>query len=78
MEAFAQVGHDVQMARIHRAIGMGSDQLLDELLPADRDQAADAGLAAAHAALYSAYWSRLRLLPCAAGCCGRVMSMACG
>ena len=52
-EAFAQAGHDVQMARIHRAIGMGSDQLLDELLPAGRDQAADAGLAAAHAALYS-------------------------
>ena len=23
-EAFAQAGHDVQMARIHRAIGMGA------------------------------------------------------
>jgi hypothetical protein len=26
-EAFAQAGHEVPMARIHRAIGMGSDQL---------------------------------------------------
>ena len=32
-EAFAQAGHDVQMARIHRAIGKGSDQLLGELRP---------------------------------------------
>ena len=32
--AFAQAGHDVQMARIHRALGMGTDQLLGELLPA--------------------------------------------
>jgi HAD superfamily hydrolase (TIGR01509 family) len=65
-EAFAEAGHDVQMAKIHRAIGMGSDQLLGELLPADRDQAADDDIAAAHAALYSVYWSRLRPLPGAA------------
>ena len=32
-EAFAQAGHDVPMAPIHRVIGMGSDQLLDALLP---------------------------------------------
>ena len=38
-EAFAQAGHEVPMAWIHRAIGMGLDQLLDELLPAERDQA---------------------------------------
>jgi HAD superfamily hydrolase (TIGR01509 family) len=62
-EAFAQAGHEVPMARIHRAIGMGSDQLLDMLLPAERDTSADAGLSAAHGALYSVYWSRLRPLP---------------
>jgi phosphoglycolate phosphatase-like HAD superfamily hydrolase len=62
-EAFAQAGHGVQMARIHRAIGMGSGQLLGELLPAGRDEAADGEIAAAHAALYSVYWSRLRPLP---------------
>ena len=65
-EAFAQAGHSVQMARIHRAIGMGSDQLLGELLPAGRDEAADDEIAAAHAALYSVYWCRLRPLPGAA------------
>ena len=65
-EAFAQAGHDVPMAPIHRAIGMGSDQLLDALLPARRDTGADDGISAAHAALYSVYWSRLRPLPGAA------------
>ena len=65
-EAFAQAGHEVPMARIHRAIGMGSDQLLDALLPADRDTGADDGIIAAHSALYSVYWSRLRPLPGAA------------
>ncbi len=65
-EAFAQGGHDVPMAPIHRAIGMGSDQLLDALLPADRDRNADRSLSSAEAALYSVYWSRLRPLPGAA------------
>jgi beta-phosphoglucomutase-like phosphatase (HAD superfamily) len=54
-EAFAQAGHEVPMAWIHRAVGMGSDQLLDALLPADRDKAADDGIRTAHAALYSVY-----------------------
>jgi HAD superfamily hydrolase (TIGR01509 family) len=62
-EAFAQAGHDVPMARIHRAIGMGSDQLLDSLLPAGRDRDADSAISTAEAALYSVYWSRLRPLP---------------
>lgn len=60
-QAFRQAGYeDVQMARIHRAIGMGSDQLLDELLPGDRDRESDQELLAAHDALYATYWSRLR------------------
>jgi beta-phosphoglucomutase-like phosphatase (HAD superfamily) len=42
-EAF-QAGHDVPMAVIHRAIGMGSGQLLDSLLPADRDREAGLGI----------------------------------
>ncbi len=62
-EAFTQAGFQVQMAEIHRAIGMGSDLMLDKLLPADRDKDADADLRAAHSALYSVYWSRLRPLP---------------
>ncbi len=65
-EAFTQGGHVVAMTDIHRAIGMGSDQMLDHLLPADRDRDADPKLRAAHSALYSTYWSRLRPLPGAA------------
>jgi HAD superfamily hydrolase (TIGR01509 family) len=65
-EAFAWAGHDVPMASIHRAIGMGSELLLDALLPDDRDPDADEGIRTAHAALYSVYWPRLRPLPGAA------------
>ena len=65
-EAFAYAGHDVPMAAIHAVIGMGSDQLLDALLPGDRDRDADDGIRTAHSAMYSAYWSRLRPLPQAA------------
>ena len=62
-EAFSQAGHDVPMAQIHRAIGMGSDQMLDKLLPASRDKDADDDIRTAHTALYAVYWSRLRPLP---------------
>jgi len=65
-EAFDQAGHQVLMADIHRAIGMGSGRLLDALLPADRDKDADAGIRAAHSTLYGTYWTRLRPLPGAA------------
>lgn len=65
-EAFAQAGHDVPMAPIRRSIGMGSDKLLDALLPKDRDTSADDGIKTAHSALYSVYWTRLRPLPGAA------------
>jgi len=43
-EAFSQAGHDVAMADIHRATGMGSDLMLDELLPRDRDKSQDDSL----------------------------------
>ena len=62
-QAFAQGGRHVPMVDIHRSIGMGSDQLLDRLLPAGRDKGADAGLQASHDALYATYWTRLRPLP---------------
>jgi HAD superfamily hydrolase (TIGR01509 family) len=62
-EAFIEAGHQVPMVDIHRAIGMGSGQLMDELLPADRDKDADAGIRTAHSALYGTYWSRLQPLP---------------
>jgi HAD superfamily hydrolase (TIGR01509 family) len=65
-EAFRQAGHQVSMAEIHRAIGMGSGQLLDKLLPPDRDEDADADIRTAHSALYGEYWFRLQPLPGAA------------
>jgi len=65
-EAFAYAGHDVPMAAIHQVIGMGSDQILDALLPRDRDRDADGSIRTAHSAMYSAYWSRVRPLPQAA------------
>ncbi|MFI6516398.1 HAD family hydrolase [Spirillospora sp. NPDC050679] len=59
-EAFRQHGHQVAMAEVHRAIGMGSDKLLDRLLPQDRDRGGDDAMSAAHLALYAQYWTRLR------------------
>jgi HAD superfamily hydrolase (TIGR01509 family) len=74
-EAFRQAGHLVPMARIHRAIGMGTDKLLDHLLGAERDRDRDKTTADAHLALYRTYWDRLRPLPGAAdllrACAGR-------
>ena len=43
------------MADIHRAIGMGSGQMLDKLLPEDRDKDADPDVRMAHSALYATY-----------------------
>ncbi|MGC9665633.1 HAD family hydrolase [Planosporangium sp. 12N6] len=65
-EALRQAGYTVPMARIHRAIGMGSDKLLDHLLGPDRDRDRDAEMSGAHLALYTTYWERLRPLPGAA------------
>ena len=62
-QAFAQGGYYVPMRDIHQAIGMGSDQLLDWLLPGDRDKGADSALRTSQAALFATYWSRLRPLP---------------
>ncbi|NVI91714.1 HAD family hydrolase [Actinomadura sp. BRA 177] len=58
-QAFLQYGHTVPMGNIHRAIGMGSDKLLDHLLPDGRDRDADDAIRSAHTALYAQYWSRL-------------------
>lgn len=62
-EALRQAGHDVPMATTHRAIGMGSDELLDHLLGDDRDKAGDEMMSTAHLTLYKQFWGRLRPLP---------------
>ncbi|PZS17789.1 MAG: HAD family hydrolase [Pseudonocardiales bacterium] len=62
-EALRQGGHDVPMATVHRAIGMGSAELLDHLLGGGRDEAGDEALNTAHLTLYKLSWGRLRPLP---------------
>ncbi|MFG2633871.1 HAD family hydrolase [Streptomyces sp. NPDC048362] len=62
-EAFRQAGHEVPMHAIHRAIGLGSDDLVAHLLGEDRDKDQDAELSAAHKALYGQYFDRLPALP---------------
>ena len=61
-EAFRQTGHQVPMHAIHRAIGLGSGDLVAHLLGDDRDKALDEELSAAHKALYGQYFDRLPAL----------------
>jgi HAD superfamily hydrolase (TIGR01509 family) len=65
-EALRQHGHRVTSATVHRAIGMGSDKILDHLLGDDRDREADDALRDAHLTLYKQHWGRLQPLPGAA------------
>jgi HAD superfamily hydrolase (TIGR01509 family) len=65
-EAFRQAGHTVPMPDIHRSVGMGGDRLIAHLLGEDRDREQDAGVDAAHKALYAAYFPKLAALPGAA------------
>jgi len=58
-EAFRQAGHQVPMHAVHRAIGLGSEDLVAHLLGDDRDKDQDAELSAAHKALYGQYFDRL-------------------
>lgn len=62
-QALRQFELTVPAARIHRAIGMGSDHILDHLLGTDRDRGDDAKISAAHAAIQATYWPALRPTP---------------
>ncbi|MFF7758072.1 HAD family hydrolase [Streptomyces griseorubiginosus] len=61
-EALRQAGHRVPMHAVHRAIGLGSEDLVAHLLGDDRDKDRDAELSAAHKALYGQYFDRLPAL----------------
>ncbi|WP_330281217.1 HAD family hydrolase [Streptomyces sp. NBC_00588] len=61
-EAFRQAGHTVPMHAIHRAVGLGSEDLVARLLGDGRDKDQDAELSAAHTALYGQYFDRLPAL----------------
>jgi phosphoglycolate phosphatase-like HAD superfamily hydrolase len=59
-QAFRRFGHDVPMAEIHRAIGMGGDKLVAHLLGDDRDARHDEELDSTHGAIFTTYWPGLR------------------
>jgi HAD superfamily hydrolase (TIGR01509 family) len=61
-EALRQHGHRVPTARIHHAIGMSSELLLDHCLGDDADADRDA-ITAAHLTLAKQWWGRLNPLP---------------
>ncbi|WP_018500253.1 HAD family hydrolase [Parafrankia discariae] len=60
--AFRQEGHPVTTAAIHRHIGMGSDRLLDALVPG-RDRHRDDVLTAAHSEHYAGFVGLIQPLP---------------
>ncbi|MEU6032297.1 HAD family hydrolase [Streptomyces tauricus] len=62
-EAFRQAGHDVSMHDVHRAVGLGSDDLIGHLLGEERDTGQDDAISAAHKILYGTYFERLRPFP---------------
>ncbi|MEU6142703.1 HAD family hydrolase [Streptomyces sp. NPDC047081] len=64
-EAFRRAGHDVPTHAIHRAVGLGSEDLIDHLLGDKADLSADdvEELSTAHKVLYGQYFERLVPLP---------------
>jgi phosphoglycolate phosphatase-like HAD superfamily hydrolase len=78
-QAFRQAGLDVPMASIHRSVGMGGANLLDNVLP-DRDRSEDQAIMAAHGAVFSTFWPGLRAFDGArdllAQCCESGLAVA--
>ncbi|MGV1037662.1 MAG: HAD family hydrolase [Candidatus Nanopelagicales bacterium] len=60
--AFDEQGTHVPMAQIHRAIGMGSDKLLDHLLGPDHDLK-DSDVIDAHSRRFASHHGDLKALP---------------
>ncbi|WP_328316299.1 HAD family hydrolase [Streptomyces sp. NBC_00388] len=58
-EALRQAGHTVPMPAIHRAVGLGSGDLLEHLLGKGRDQGRDGAISAAHTTLFGTFFERL-------------------
>ncbi|MER6386235.1 HAD family hydrolase [Streptomyces sp. NPDC001250] len=62
-EAFRQAGHRVPTHAIHRAVGLGSEDLVAHLLGSDRAEEEGADLRAAHKTLYAQHFELLAALP---------------
>jgi HAD superfamily hydrolase (TIGR01509 family) len=61
-QALRAAGYDPPMARIHRAVGMGAERLVPQVLGSSPSDDEISELAAAHDAIYSTYWAQLRPL----------------
>ncbi len=61
-QAFRSAGLDVEMALIHRSVGMGGGALLDNVLP-DRDRSVDDTVKQRRLEHYKRFWDDLRPLP---------------
>ncbi|MEV7995212.1 HAD family hydrolase [Streptomyces sp. NPDC086077] len=61
-EAFRQAGHRIPTHAIHRAVGLGSSDLIAHLLGDDRHRGQDEELSTAHKVLYGQYFDRLPAL----------------
>ncbi len=62
-QALTQHRHVVPMAAVHRAVGMGSDQLLDHLLGSERDPGEDDAIVSAHDDAFAQWHRRVAPLP---------------
>lgn len=58
-QAFAQSGHLVAMSKVHRAIGMGGDELVRHLLGSELPDGHAEKLKQAHGAIFSTHWPAL-------------------
>lgn len=65
-QAFRGAGHQVATCDIHRAVGLGSGDLITHLLGDDRDPDRDDEISAAHSTLYGTYFGRLTAFDSAA------------
>ncbi|HSP38432.1 MAG TPA: HAD family hydrolase [Frankiaceae bacterium] len=62
--AFSQSGYQVAMVDVQRHIGLGSSELIDELVP-QRDKSRDDVLQAAHAEYYAGFYGLMKPFACA-------------
>jgi HAD superfamily hydrolase (TIGR01509 family) len=62
--AFSQSGYQVAMVDVQRHIGLGSGELIDELVP-ERDKSRDDVLEAAHAEYYAGFYGIMKPFTCA-------------
>jgi HAD superfamily hydrolase (TIGR01509 family) len=62
-QAFQLAGHVVPMASLHRAVGMGPDQLMPHVLGDGRDERRDEDLVKAHDVLFATWHERVEELP---------------